>query len=139
MVDLVDEEIDGLLLLSVLESSAKPSRPARELSDTTGKTTLMEVAVTPRVLVLAWSTGVGRREAVKTADRVPGPAAAAVTVDAARTQATPTTRATVQEGADRRRPRRRRGRCRRSGRAIEGGLTGTGRVRSSTGGASVAQ
>src|ERR1700684_2668637 len=35
-------------------SSAKPSLPARLLMATTGKTTLMLVAVTPRVLVLAW-------------------------------------------------------------------------------------
>src|SRR6202020_3630088 len=39
-------------------SSAKPSFPARLLMATTGKTTLMLVAVTPRVLVLAWETGV---------------------------------------------------------------------------------
>src|SRR5580698_4260495 len=39
-------------------SSAKPSFPARLLMATTGKTTLMVVAVTPRVLVLAWLGGV---------------------------------------------------------------------------------
>src|ERR1700722_17944118 len=39
-------------------SSAKPSFPARLLMATTGKTTLMLVAVTPRALVLAWETGV---------------------------------------------------------------------------------
>src|SRR3984885_850029 len=39
-------------------SSAKPSFPARLLMATTGKTTLMLVAVTPRGLVLAWETGV---------------------------------------------------------------------------------
>src|ERR1700691_1781692 len=39
-------------------SSAKPSFPARLLMATTGKTTLMLVAGTPRVLVLAWVTGV---------------------------------------------------------------------------------
>src|ERR1700691_2826655 len=39
-------------------SWAKPSFPARLLMATIGKTTLMLVAVTPRVLVLAWETGV---------------------------------------------------------------------------------
>src|ERR1700749_2132777 len=39
-------------------SSAKPSFPARLLMATTGNTTLMLVAVTPRVLVLAWLGGV---------------------------------------------------------------------------------
>ena len=40
-------------------SVAKPSFPASELRFTIGNTTLMEVAVTPRVLVLAFDTGVG--------------------------------------------------------------------------------
>src|SRR5580658_8504531 len=38
-------------------SSAKPSFPARLLMATTGKTTLMLVALTPRLLVLAWLGG----------------------------------------------------------------------------------
>jgi len=40
-------------------SSANPSFPARELSDTSGKTTLMLFAVTPRDEVLAELTGEG--------------------------------------------------------------------------------
>jgi hypothetical protein len=40
-------------------SEAKPSCPAREPRDTTGKTTLMLVAVTPRLEVLAELTGDG--------------------------------------------------------------------------------
>ena len=39
-------------------SSDRPSRPAMLLSEMTGKTTLMAWAETPRVLVLAWLTGV---------------------------------------------------------------------------------
>src|ERR1700722_5985322 len=39
-------------------SSYRPSRPAILLSEMTGKTTLMAWAETPRVLVLAWLTGV---------------------------------------------------------------------------------
>src|SRR5581483_6487747 len=39
-------------------SPAKPSWPERLLRFTTGNTTLIDFALTPRVLVLAWSTGV---------------------------------------------------------------------------------
>src|SRR5580692_1390969 len=38
-------------------SCEKPSLPARLLMATTGKTTLISVFETPRVLVLAWVTG----------------------------------------------------------------------------------
>src|SRR6202035_1587672 len=47
-------------------SSAKPNRPCNEFRLTTGKTTLMLVLVTPRVLVLAWLTGVGAAPATPT-------------------------------------------------------------------------
>src|ERR1700683_2564580 len=49
--------IAGICSLNSL-SAAKPSLPARLLTATTGNTTLMLVAVTPRLLVLAWVTGI---------------------------------------------------------------------------------
>ena len=44
-------------------SPAKPNWPARAWRFATGNSTLMECAVTPRVLVLAWVTGVNPEEA----------------------------------------------------------------------------
>ena len=51
-------------------SSAKPSRPASELSETTGKTTLMLLSVTPRLEVLAVLTGDGDAAVVGPVDAV---------------------------------------------------------------------
>src|SRR5271156_3160134 len=75
-------------------SSAKPSLPARLFMATTGKTTLMVVGVTPRLLVLACVTGVALvlDEATSAAPALPDPPG--VPVGARTSQATsPTTMA----------------------------------------------
>ena len=107
-------------------SSANPSCPASLLMATTGKTTLMACAVTPRVLVLAWLTGVGADEAETGTTAAPAPSGEPGVPDGARASQTisPTTTAstmsTVRICMARGRRRRRR-QLRPSGRSGLGG------------------
>ena len=87
-------------------SSAKPSLPASELSDTTGKTTLMACWVTPRLDVLAELTGASEARVEAAADEV-------VVEPAARTRTVvtdPTVASTLIKGDRGRHPGHRPGR-----------------------------
>src|ERR1700683_386284 len=98
-------------------SSAKPSLPARLLTATTGKTTLMDVLETPRSLVLAWLTGVDEDEDVEARSTgtaapalppPPGVPAGASTSQAMSPTTMATTISTVRSCMPRGRRRRRR-------------------------------